>query len=380
MPSSFISPSFVDSLRLSLSIVLVVPLLAGPVGPGRAAASPPSPVVVERRVALMGTTCTLGGVATSREEGLRGLEAAIAALETAEQRLSTWRPASALSLLNQSSPQHPTAVAPGLAALLARVAVLSRETAGAFDPAVGSLIAAWDLRGAGRVPRPDEIDAALGSSGMDLFSIDVAAATVTRHASGVWIDAGGFGKGVGLAAATQALTAAGLTDGHIDLGGQVALSIDGRRRVAVAHPRHRQQSAAWLALVGESAATSSDSENRFVVDGQTIGHILDPRSGRPAADFGSVTVVSRDPLVADALSTALFVLGPEAGMQLAAQRADIEALFLIAGRNGVHAVWTSGLDGRIELVAGVLAATPVSTPVPSDGPSGVVREVVEDGP
>lgn len=106
--------------------------------------------------------------------------------------------------------------------------------------------------------------------------------------------------------------------------------------VAVAHPIHRASPAVTLTLHGgHSVATSGNSERGITVDGRRLGHLLDPRTGLPAPDWGSVSVVSADPLVADILSTALYVMGPEAGLAWAEQRDDVGVLFLVSDGDDV---------------------------------------------
>jgi FAD:protein FMN transferase len=109
--------------------------------------------------------------------------------------------------------------------------------------------------------------------------------------------------------------------------------------VAVAHPRDRTRAVAAIRLKNASASTSGNSERGLTVDGRRVGHILDPRTGEPAPDFGSVTVVAPDGLTADVLSTAFFVLGPEEGLamsqRLRAEGVAHEALFLIEGEKGL---------------------------------------------
>jgi thiamine biosynthesis lipoprotein len=117
---------------------------------------------------------------------------------------------------------------------------------------------------------------------------------------------------------------------------------------------------AVLRLQDASVSTTGNSERAFERGGERVGHVIDPRSGRPAADLGSVTVIARTALEADALSTALFVLGPKAGIAFAASRPGVEALYALAlpeGRVRLHA--TSGfahlleeVDPRLEFVAG----------------------------
>ena len=160
--------------------------------------------------------------------------------------------------------------------------------------------------------------------------------TATRRAAGLVLDEGGFGKGAGLAAAVAALQPSvgaaddGISAAFLDLGGQVALvgapAAGGGWTVAVADPRRRDREIVALTVDGGSLATSGNGERGFEVDGRRYGHILDPASGRPAPDFGSLTVWAADPQVADCLSTGLYVLGPRRAFALAAADPSIEVL------------------------------------------------------
>ncbi|MFQ5719187.1 MAG: FAD:protein FMN transferase [Acidobacteriota bacterium] len=313
---------------------------------------------VRRVVVAMGSPCALEVSAPSRREGLARLEMAISAIEQVEARLSSWREDSELSRLNGATPGRRVAISGELAADLARARELSDATGGAFDPAIGRLVAAWDLRGAGRIPTAEALRVARRGSGLDLLDIDLAARTVRRRLPGATLDAGAFGKGVGIAAAARALEEGGATRWSLDLGGQIALHGGGHPPVAVADPRARGRAAAWLDIEDVSAATSSNSERAKSVGHRSVGHILDPRTGTPAGFTGSVSVVSVDPVEADALSTALFVMGPDDGMAWATRQGRVQALFLIKEAHGLCAIWTPGLDGRVELADGVNGRCP----------------------
>jgi thiamine biosynthesis lipoprotein len=106
--------------------------------------------------------------------------------------------------------------------------------------------------------------------------------------------------------------------------------------VGVAHPERRDRVAMTLALAGLSAATSGQSERSIDAAGERIGHVLDPRSGHPVPAWGSVTVVATDPLVADILSTALLVMGPEAGRRWVAAHPEVHVLFLVVAAGGLE--------------------------------------------
>lgn len=296
---------------------------------GAAACGSAAPVRVERTVVLMGTRAVFVAEAPDRAAGLARIERMVRVVEAAEAELSTWREDSALSAINRQPLAAPGGVPPALCELLGRLEDWQQATGGAFDPAVGSLIAAWGLRGAGRRPDAEELRAAAARAGWPLLGFDRAACTVTRQAD-VTLDAGGFGKGEALdrvRAAERGRPGAWL----IDFGGQVAASgaaADGAWPVALAHPTRRGAPAAEILLAGGSLATSAASERAVTLEsGARIGHILDPRGGRPVERQSSVAVWHPDAFAADVLSTALYVMGPEAGLAWAAAR-DVAACFL----------------------------------------------------
>lgn len=281
----------------------------------------------------MGTSLSVRAAAETPDRGFRAIEAALDSAQALDDALSTWRSDTELARLNTAPAGTDTPVSPRLAALLHIVRCWRAATDGAFDPAVGPLVAAWDLRGAGRQPAGPELAAARAASTFDHFVLDAGARTVRRDAAGATLDPGGFGKGAALAAAAAGLRAAGIRQALLDFGGQVfALGPgpDGAPwRIRIAHPLRRDHPVLTLTVRDRSAATSGQSERFVTVDGRRFGHVLDPRSGRPVPAWGSVTVVHRDPLVADILSTALLVMGPDAGRAWA-DSAAVAAVFLIA--------------------------------------------------
>jgi len=323
---------------LSLLLPLLLAVLSFATSQGKSLAG--EAVTVEREAYLMGTICTIQGEAGDRNSGLLAIESGFAAIRASEALLSTWRDDTPLSRLGQASAGQPTTVPQELIRALGLARSVWDQTGGAFDPAIGALVSAWDLRGAGRVPTPEELAMARSRSGMHHVQIDPAGRQVTMDVNGLSFDAGGFGKGEGLARAAAALQAAGLRDWMIDFGGQVVVADDGpAREIPVADPHQRDRALATLRLMGASAATSSPSEKP--------GHILDPRSGHPVVLDGSVTVVGRDPLLVDALATGFFVLGPQAALELAEALAGIEVLFVIPGADGWVAHATSGMSGLL---------------------------------
>lgn len=315
----------------------------------------PTLATVERRVESMGTTLDLVVRMKERAPGLAASEAALAEMRRVEALLTTWKPGGELARVDAAPAGKAVGISPELFDLLAADFRWVARTSGAFDPTVAPLMRAWDLRGNGRIPTPSELAAALAATGVGKFRLDAGARTVTRLAPEAGLDEGAWGKGYGLERAGAVLKREGVESALLDLGGQVlALGSDTAEkawRVPVADPRERQRAVVELGLVDVSAATSGDSERSREVNGRRIGHILDPRTGEPAPDFGSVTVVAPSALVADILSTAYFVLGPDKGLALSERlrREGIanEVLFLVARDGGLDALASPGMPALI---------------------------------
>jgi len=330
--------------------------LACALAPAGAEDAPAAPAAtterVERRVAVMGTLLALSVEAGSRREALLASERALRAIETVEARLSTWRDDSELARLNAAPAGTPCALGPELEADLAAAARWWRETGGAFDPGIGSLVDAWGLRTGGRRPSPAELDAARADAGLAHLALEDGRAVRLR--AGLRLEEGGFAKGVGLDAALAALEGTGATAAVLDLGGQLAVlpSSDpdaGRVAVAIADPRDRGRVLLELAVDAGSVATTGNSERGVVVDGERLGHVLDPRTGEPAPDFGSLTVQAADATAADCLSTGLYVLGPDGALAWAAARPGVEVVTIeIDARGTAHARATAGLRDRLQ--------------------------------
>lgn len=317
---------------------------------GAAAAPLPAAARIERRLAAMGTVLDLEVAAASRAAALSASEAAVREIARVEERLTTWRRGGPLERLNTSRPGEGVVLDAEVARLLASVLDWSERTERAFDPTVLPLVTAWDLRGGGRVPKAPDLERALAATGRGHFQIDAATGVARRLCLDSGIDEGAWGKGYALDRAVTTLREAGVRDALLDLGGQ--LFAVGHATVAIAHPRERRRAAASLEIADESVSTSGNSERGLTVKGRRIGHLLDPRTGQPAPDFGSVTVVSPSGLAADVLSTAFFVLGPEKGLELSRklrlQGFQNEALFLVVREGRVRAMASPALRFHAE--------------------------------
>lgn len=289
--------------------------------------------LVNRDVYLMGTRASLATLASSRADGIKTLEVALGVLEQTESELSTWRQTSDISQLNRQTIGVPWVATPRLCRMFADVWRWHHATGRAFDPGIGRLLAAWDIHGDGTIPDPDTEGAAKALSGLSLLTFEADTCTVTRRADAT-IDVGAFGKG-------EALDRVGAELGDrpwmVDLGGQVSVGgpwPDGWP-IAIADPLQRGRALLHGVLFSGSVSTSGGSERDLTVGATRISHHFDPRTGRPATFAGSVTVWHRSGLAADALSTALFVMGREEGLRWA-ETHGIAALYATPSAGAVR--------------------------------------------
>ena len=346
-PLTFRSTAF-GTLPLA---VLMVASVSFPVAEDHASAT------VERRAWAMGTRISITVEAGDRGSAVNASEAALRAVAEVEARLSTWGDESELSRLNRADPETDFAVSPELESDLRVASHWWKETRGAFDPGIRSLVEAWDLRRGGHEPSAVELRLARAAAGLSHLALDLGIARI--DVAGFGIEEGGFGKGIALRQAAEAAQAAGADCVVLDFGGQIEVAGDcGEAVVEIADPDRRDCSLARLTLGTTSVATSGNSERGLLVDGVLRGHLLDPRSGRPAPNWGAVTVVASDAVTADCLSTALYVLGPLQGAEWLRRHPNIDAVFAVRTRDGTELIATPGLMGRLELSEGRVTYLP----------------------
>jgi thiamine biosynthesis lipoprotein len=305
--------------RLAFVLVLVVAGLVG-LQLVRAAKTP-------RFASFDGEAMSTTWQVTLPERGDRAAAAAAAAdcfalFRRLDLELSEWKDGSPLSAVNRAAGVAPVAVPEELFGLVSRAVGIGRETDGAFDASWAALWGLWDFRAATPVvPDASAIAARRALVDYRRVVLDPAARTIFLPAAGMKLGLGGIAKGYALERAGALLAGRGYADFLLVSGGQVyARGTRGGRawQVGVRDPRGpRDEVFATLPLGGGSLSTSADNESFFVVDGRRYHHILDPRTGWPSRGLRSATVLAADPTLADALSTAVMVLGKERGLALA---------------------------------------------------------------
>ncbi len=272
------------------------------------------------------------------------VERAIARFRELDVLFNPADPASDMARL-AANPGRAVPVSPDTIAVLERADAAYRLSGGVFDLTVGPLVSLWgfgpqDIAALGTPadqrrtspPSQSEIDAARRLVDWSAVTWDKTAGTATLARPGMTLATGGIAKGYALDEAARILREAGVRRAVIDAGGSLYLlgSKAGGEpwRIGLRHPRQDGYLGTLAVPADESVSTSGDYERYFESGGVRYHHILDPATGWPARGTIAVSVVAPDAAEADALSTALFVLGPEKGLALASSLPGVEALFV----------------------------------------------------
>lgn len=359
---------------------------------------------VETR-AVMSTLATITLISNSSARAVEATEAGFAALDSVVALMNAHAAQGDLAQVNASAGRRAVPVAPATFAVLQQALAISSQSGGAFDVTVGPLIALWRrCAEEQRLPTDRELETARSRTGYQQVELDTLGRTVRYAAAGMRIDLGGIAKGYAIDRAVAAIRASGIEDGIVEVGGdlrcfgQIPAALVGRsatlpvrtlrRRAADAGaPESRsaplgdvpdgffpglrrtekvslESRQAWplgvqdpfgeellgkMRVPAGGVATSGHYRRYTEIQGQRYSHIIDPRTGQPVADPASVTVVAPDALTADALATALTVLGAQAGLALAESLPEVEAL-IIAGRPAApELAATSGFPEILEV-------------------------------
>lgn len=249
-----------------------------------------------------------------------------------ENLISRTRKNTDIARLNAAGGAEVT-VSPETMALLRQAKELA--VPGAFDPTIAAVSDLWGINTDGaRVPSQEEIDAARATVSID--NLILTGEDRARLRNGARLDLGGIGKGMAADRCAEILRARGIESAMITLGGNVyALGekADGSAwTIGIADPDGGASFIATLAVKDTSVVTTGDYERYFLRDGVRYHHVFDPATGAPArSGLRSVTVINRDSTLADARSTALFVLGLEKGLQYCEEN-GLQAVFITEER------------------------------------------------
>lgn len=316
-----------ESIQFRAILILAILSLLLPSCQGR------SPRVVKRHRILMGTLVEISVVGRDEDKAAAAINDAFGEMERVEKLMSRWIPESEVSRINRWAGVRPVKVSTEVREVIQRAGEISKASGGYFDISVGGLLDLWGFEGSGgRVPAKVEIEQALGLVGYGAIHMDEEASTVELR-RGMRIDLGGIAKGYAVDRAYEVLTSRGYGNVIVNAGGD--MRVGGRKPkgpwvIGIQDPRDRSRILASLDVGDISVATSGDYERYFEADGVRYHHLLDPFTGYPARQCRSVTILAKDAVTADALATAVFVMGPEKGLRLIEAMEGVEALIVSA--------------------------------------------------
>ena len=258
-----------------------------------------------------------------------------------ESRMSMFLPNSDVAHINAAAGIAPVQVHDDVFMVIERAVQIAERSGGAFDPTIGPLMALWDIKGINpRVPSQEEIDAVLPLVNWRNIELDRERRTVFLSSPGMALDLGGIAKGYAADEARAIIQTARLERAIINLGGDAIMHgerPDGSPWRVGLHTPHVGQRTALGIIRGRdiTAVTSGVYEQYFVHNGVHYHHLLSPFDGRPArTGILSATIVSSGTSMdADALSTAIFVLGYERGRALVDSLEGVEAIFVFENRS-----------------------------------------------
>jgi thiamine biosynthesis lipoprotein len=333
--------------------VLACGVLLGPFGPACRTA-PHSARLIEQARLAMGSQLRIAAWTADESAAAASFDAVFAEFERLEQLMSVWRDGSEIRRVNAAAGLQPVPVSGDVLAVLHDAHQISEWTGGKFDVTFGVLSDLWrfDQDQDNRVPDMEEVRRRLPLIDYRSLLLDDTAGTAFLRMKGMRVHLGGIGKGYAIDNGARILRRRGIHDFMIQAGGDLYVSglKDGHAwHLGIQDPRGSADHVfATIDLTDSTLSTSGDYERSFVENGRRYHHIIDPATGEPARGCRSVTILSRSAVLADGLSTGVFLLGPEAGMALLKRVPEVDAV-VVTSTNEV--LTTPGLTGRLQMVA-----------------------------
>lgn len=282
----------------------------------------------------MGSRFEIIAVTNDSLAGLRAIAAGYAEIDRIENLISSWKSSSQTSLINTSAGTSPVSVEKELRDLIFRSIKVSELTDGAFDITFAGIDALWkfDRREVDIIPDSNQVAKTKRNINYQLIELNPKDHTVYLPNTGMKIGFGSIGKGYAANRAMEVMKRMGVHSGMINAGGDLITWGETNQgdlwSVGIADPNRKGHMLGWLTLKDMALVTSGDYEKYFIYQGQRYGHIIDPRTGYPASGVKSVSILCPDAELADALATAVYVLGPSKGMELVNKLNLVEGLII----------------------------------------------------
>jgi thiamine biosynthesis lipoprotein len=314
--------------------------------------------LVERSHVAMGSSLTVSIWTPDVATAAAGAERVFQEFDRLDALLSVWKDGSDVVRINQAAGIEPVGVSRETLEVLRAALDASAMTDGKFDVTFGALSDIWrfDHDQDNRVPTRASIAARLRLVDWRALDVNPLARTAFLTRRGMRVHLGGIGKGYAVDRGVTILRDQGFVDFLIQAGGDMyaAGTNNGTPwKLGIADPRGSHQPFAAVEVRDATLSTSGDYERSFMKDGVRYHHLIDPDTGLPARRSRSVTIIANSAMLADVLSTGVFIMGADAGMPLIEKLNDVEGI-IVTDKNEV--LISSGLTGRVQFKGAPTAA------------------------
>ncbi|MCI2228960.1 FAD:protein FMN transferase [Polaribacter sp. MSW13] len=287
----------------------------------------------KRTLKLMGSRFDITVVANNSIQANKYIDTAVAEISRIEKLISSWNPNSQTSEINRNAGIQPVKVDSELFQLIERAIGISKLTDGAFDISYASMDKIWKFDGSMTVmPSKEEITASVSKVGFQNIILDKKNSTIFLKLKGMKIGFGAIGKGYVADKAKDLLISKGVPAGIINASGDMntwGKQPNGKEwNVAITNPMDKNKVFALLPITNGAVVTSGNYEKYVNFNGKRYTHIIDPRTGYPSTGIISVTVFAPKAELADALTTSVFVMGKETGLDRINQLPKIECIII----------------------------------------------------
>ena len=281
----------------------------------------------------MGSDFEITIVEKNDSEANRLINIAIKEISRIESLISSWDKNSQTTLINYNSGIKPVKVDTELFNLISRSIKVSNLSQGAFDISYASLDKVWFFdKKMQKMPSDDQIANSVEKVGFENIILNEKEETVFLKLKGMKIGFGAIGKGYAADRAKEILIKNNVKSGIINASGD--LTAWGQKpsgedwMVAIVNPLNKTKVFSWLPIKNKSIVTSGNYERFINFEGKSYSHIIDPRTGYPSQGILSVTIVTENAELADALATSVFVLGEEIGMNMINQLKGVDCIII----------------------------------------------------
>jgi thiamine biosynthesis lipoprotein len=279
----------------------------------------------------MGTGVEITLTGENEELAKKAVLQAFQEIKRIEYLMSPWIESSDVNRINRSAGDAGVKVSPETIEVLQRAQEVSKLSGGGFDLTVGPLVQLWrKARERGTPPETEEVKETLNLVNFRNLKTHYGG-TASLKKKRMAIDLGGIAKGYAVDRAFELLKSRGFRNLVVNAGGDLRVGgskPEGPWSIGIQHPRDPEKIMARISLSDTAVATSGDYEKFFIHQGKRYHHILNPKTGFPAEGCQSVTLLYKEGIMADALATAIFVLGPEKGYALCQRRKGVDCLIL----------------------------------------------------